>query len=290
MARVLLTGATGYIGGRLLPELLARGHTVRALTRDPSRARLPDGVEVVRGDAVQATGLDAALAEVDVALYLVHSMGSGSEPFADADRRAARAFGAAAKSSGVRRVIYLGGLRGSSEHLRSREEVADLLREHGPPLVHARAAMVIGSGSASFVMMRTLVDRLPVMVCPRWIDTRSQPIAIADVVGVLADLVERGDAPDDVELGGADVLTYREMMRRYAALAGRRAPLIVPVPVLTPGLSSLWVNLVTPVDAGLARPLIDGLSSEMIVRTPPPDGLNDAPAGFDEAVRAALAG
>jgi uncharacterized protein YbjT (DUF2867 family) len=290
MTRVLLTGATGYVGGRLLPALRERGHELRALTRDPARADLGDGVEIVAGDVVQATGLDAALDGIDVALYMVHSMGTGAGPFADADRRGAQAFAQAARRAGVRRVVYLGGLRGDSEHLRSREEVADVLREHGPELVHARAAMVIGAGGASFLMMSKLVERLPVMICPRWIDTRSQPIAIADVVAALAALVEREDAPPDVELGGADVLTYREMMRRYARVAGRRAPLIVPVPVLTPGLSSHWVSLVTPVGAGLARPLIDGLSAEMIVHTPPPPGLNDAPLGFEDAVRAARDG
>jgi uncharacterized protein YbjT (DUF2867 family) len=290
MTRVLLTGATGYVGGALLPELLGRGHAVRALTRDPSRARLPDEVEVVTGDVVRGTGLDVALRGIDVALYLVHSMGTGAGPFADADRSGAQAFAQAASRAGTGRVVYLGGLSGASEHLRSREEVADVLREHGPPLVHARAAMVIGPGSASFDMMRALVERLPVMVCPKWVDTRSQPIAIRDAVRALADLVEREDAPPEVELGGTDVPTYRDMMRRYALVAGRRPPLIVPVPVLSPRLSSLWVTLVTPVDSGLARPLIDGLSSEMVVRTPPPPGINDAPLSFEAAVRQALEG
>jgi len=290
MTRVLLTGATGYVGGELLPELLRRGHSVRALSRNPSGAGLPAEVEVVAGDVVAGTGLDDALRDIDVALYLVHSMGTGAGPFADADRRGAQAFAQAAARAGVRRVIYLGGLSGDSEHLRSREEVADVLREHGPPLVHARAAMVVGPGSASFDMMRALVERLPVMVCPRWVETRRQPIAIRDAVHALAALVERDDPPDDVELGGADVLTYRDMMGRYARVAGRRPPLIVPVPVLTPRLSSLWVALVTPVDSGLARPLIDGLSSEMVVRTAPPAGINDDPLGFDAAVREALEG
>jgi uncharacterized protein YbjT (DUF2867 family) len=149
--------------------------------------------------------------------------------------------------------------------------------------------MVIGSGSASFQMLRHLVSRLPVMVTPRWIDTRTQPVAIADVVGTLAALAEAGDPPGEVQLGGADVLTYREMMRRFARIDGRRPPLVVRVPLLTPRLSSYWVGLVTPVDAGLARPLVDGLSAEMVVREPPPPGINDAPRGFDEAVRAALA-
>jgi uncharacterized protein YbjT (DUF2867 family) len=148
--------------------------------------------------------------------------------------------------------------------------------------------MVIGDGSASFQMLRSLVERLPAMVTPRWVDTRSQPIAIDDVVRTLATLATREDAPSEVELGGADVLTYRQMMERFAAIAGRRKPAIVTVPVLTPRLSSYWVALVTPVEAGLARPLVEGLSAEMVVKHPPPPGINDDPKGFDEAVRAAL--
>ena len=245
----------------------------------------------VRGDAVSGEGLDAALEGVDVAYYLIHSMG-GEHDFAERDRRAAETFGAAAARAGVGRVIYLGGLSRdvSSEHLRSRDEVAQILARHVPALVHVRAAMIIGPGGASFEMLRALVTRLPAMVCPRWIDTRTQPIALADVVRALHALRDYRfvAGTDDVELGGADVLSYREMMQRTARVLGRRPPLIVRVPVLTPRLSSYWVQLVTPVDAGLVRPLVDGLREEMVVHNPPPPGINDAPLGFDDAVRAAL--
>ena len=297
MAGLLVTGATGYVGGALVPDLVRRGHTVRALVRRPGAARLPTGVDVVAGDVVAGTGLDAALAGVDVAFYLVHAMGRGNGPtgaFAERDRRAAGQFGAAACRAGVRRVVYLGGLEGAnrhvSAHLRSREEVAAILREHVEETVHVRAAMVIGSGSASFQMLRALVERLPVMVTPKWIDTRSQPVAIADVVRVLAALADRPDVPAELQLGGADVLTYREMMQRMAAVLGRRPPVIIKTPVLSPRLSSYWTGLVTPVEAGLARPLVEGLSAEMVVRRPPPPGVNDEPRGFEEAVREALAG
>jgi uncharacterized protein YbjT (DUF2867 family) len=289
---ILVTGATGYIGGRLAPELLRRGHRVRCLVRRPENARLPDGVEVIRGDLVSGEGLRDALDGADAAFYLVHSMG-GDGDFAERDRRAARTFGEAAAVAHVNRVVYLGGLESTdaapSEHLRSREEVADILEDRVARLVHVRAAMVIGSGSASFQMLHHLVSRLPVMVTPRWIDTRTQPVAIADVVAALAAIAEHPDPPREVQLGGADVLSYREMMARFARLSGRRPPVVVRVPLLSPRLSSYWVALVTPVDAGLARPLIDGLSAEMVVRRPPPPGLIDAPRGFDDAVRAALA-
>jgi uncharacterized protein YbjT (DUF2867 family) len=223
-------------------------------------------------------------------------MGRGSGPadaFARRDREAAVNFGEAARDAGVERVVYLGGLGpagdGASDHLRSRHEVAGLLRSRVPELVYVRAAMIIGRGSASFEMLQYLTARLPVMVTPRWLDTRTQPISIRDVVRALADLAELEPAPAEVQLGGAQALTYREMITRTAAVLGRRRPLIVKVPVLTPRLSSYWVALVTPVEAGLVRPLIDGLKEEMLVQAAPPPGVNDEPLGFDDAVRAALA-
>ena len=262
--------------------------------RRPQAFAAPPGARLVRGDALSGEGLGAALEGVEVAYYLIHSMGrGGARDFAARDRRAAETFGRAAEAAGVRRVVYLGGLSGaaagaSSEHLRSREEVAARLAAHVPELVHARAAMVIGPGGASFEMLRALVARLPVMVCPRWVDTRTQPIAIDDVVAALAALRDRPDVVGDVELGGPEALSYREMMIRTARAMGRRPPLVVRVPVLTPRLSSYWVMLVTPVEAGLVRPLVDGLREEMLVRTPPPPGINDAPRDFDAAVRLAL--
>jgi uncharacterized protein YbjT (DUF2867 family) len=291
MTPILLTGASGYVGSHLLSELRARGRPVRALVRNPRSTDLPAEVEPAKGDVVKGTGLRDALDGVQTAYYLVHSM-SGGENFAARDRAAAVNFGEAAREAGVERVVYLGGLgptgRDASIHLRSRHEVAELLRERVPKLVYVRAAMVIGPGSASFEMLRHLVGRLPLMVTPRWIDTRSQPVAIADVVRTLADAGELPDPPDEVQVGGPEVLTYREMMRRTAGVLERRPPLILKIPVLTPRLSSYWVSLVTPVDTGLVRPLVDGLKSEMVVEQPPPAGLNDTPLGFDEAVRAAL--
>ena len=293
---ILLTGATGYVGGRLLPALVEHGHAVRALVRRPERARLPAGVEIVGGDVIEGRGLATALAGIDVAYYLVHSMGRGSgstAQFAASDRRGAANFGRAAKAAGVRRVIYLGGLDAGDEHisahLQSRHETAEVLREHVSELVYVRAAMIIGRGSASFEMLSHLVRRLPAMLTPTWVDTRSQPVAIRDVVGTLHTLADVGEVPREVELGGADVLTYREMMHRFAAVAGRRSPTIVKVPVLSPRLSSYWVSLFTPVERGLVRPLVDGMSAETIVRNPPPPGLNPHPLGFDDAVREALA-
>lgn len=283
--RILVTGATGYVGGALVPELLRRGHEVRALSRS---GKPIEGAEVVKGDVVSGEGLEEALADVDAAYYLVHSMGRGNPAdFADTDRRAASTFGAAARDT---RVIYLGGLEGEeSEHLRSRHEVAELLRDRVRELVYVRAAMVLGAGSESFVIMSKLVERLPFMITPRWVDTRTQPVAIRDVVATLATLAEHPDPPPEVQLGGADVVSYRQMMRRYAQLTGRRPRPMLKLPVLTPGLSALWVALVTPADRGVVLPLVHGLSAEMLVDDPPPPGINDKPLGFDEAVREALA-
>ena len=223
------------------------------------------------------------------AYYLVHSMGGGGD-FAAKDRQAAVNFAEAADRAGVERVVYLGGLGSEdSAHLRSRHEVAQLLRARlHARVVYVRAAMIIGPGSASYDILEHLIKRLPAMIVPRWLDTRTQPIALSDVIGTLADVIERDDAPEELQLGGAEVLTYREMMGRAAPLMGRRPPLVIRVPVLTPRLSSYWVALVTPVSYGLVRPLVDGLGAEMVVERRPPPGLNDHPLGFDDAVRAAL--
>jgi uncharacterized protein YbjT (DUF2867 family) len=289
----LVTGATGYVGGQLIDELRGRGASVRAMARNPDTADLPPGVAVRKGDVISGEGLAEALEGVRVAYYLIHSMGRGAKEadFAERDRGAARNFGRAAAAAGVERLVYLGGLGSAdgahSEHLRSRTEVAEILAEH-VPTAHARAAMIIGDGSSSFLVLRHLVQRLPAMIVPRWLETRTQPIAIRDVVGALAALGERTDLTGSVELGGADVLSYREMMHRFADITGRRRRPVVGVPVLTPRLSSYWIAAVTPVELALVRPLVDGLRSEMLVEHPPPPGVNDHPLGFDDAVRAAL--
>jgi len=287
---ILLTGATGAVGGALLPKLLESGHTVKALVRNPAQASLGD-IEVVEGDVLSGAGLDASLEGVDVAYYLIHSMGRSPGDFELNDRIGAENFARAAERAGVRRIVYLGGLPpsgGGSAHLSSRAEVADILATGVPEPVHARAAMVIGSDSASFTMLSQLVHRLPLMVGPKWIETRTQPIAADDVTNALGVLADFPSPPDDVELGGAEIVSYRQMMDRFARLEGRREPLIIPVPVLSPRLSSYWVRFVTSVEPALARPLIDGLKEEMIVRTPPPAGINDDPLNFDQAVERAM--
>ncbi|MFF9771498.1 SDR family oxidoreductase [Streptomyces sp. NPDC014636] len=300
--RCLVTGATGYIGGRLVPELLAAGHRVRCLARSPGKLRdhpWAGQTEVVRGDVTDADSVAAAMRDVDVAYYLVHALGSGGD-FEQTDRRAAHVFGEQAKAAGVRRIVYLGGLAPAgvpedrlSPHLRSRAEVGRILLASGVPTAVLRAAVIIGSGSVSFEMLRYLTERLPVMVTPSWVRTRIQPIAVRDVLRLL---VGSARLPEDVnrafDVGGPDILTYRDMMNRYAHVAGLPRRLIVPVPVLTPGLSSHWVGLVTPVPASIARPLTESLRHEVVCHehdiagyVPDPPG---HPLGFDEAVRLAL--
>ncbi len=295
----LVTGATGYIGGRLVPELLAAGYRVRALARHPDRLEgrdWRDRVEVVKADASSAEDLRAALAGVDVAYYLIHSLGTGSE-FERRDRTTARTFGVAAREAGVGRIVYLGGLHPAGEtlspHLDSRKEVGEILLASGVPTTVLQAAVILGSGSASFEMMRYLTERLPAMVAPRWVENRIQPIAVRDV---LRYLVAAASMPPDVsrafDIGGPEILTYREMMQRYAAVAGLPPRVIRAVPVLTPRLASLWVGLVTPVPSGLARPLVGSLVHEVVAKEDdikayvpdPPEGL----IGFDRAVELAL--
>ncbi len=269
---VLVTGATGYIGGRLVPELLDAGCAVRCLVR--SRAKLDgrpwsDHVEIVQGDVTDGESVQRAMEGMDAAFYLVHAMGATSA-FAARDRYAATVFRDAAAVASLRQIVYLGGLGddddGLSEHLSSRHDVGAILAEGPVPVTELRAAVIIGSGSASFEMLRHLTDVLPVMITPRWVRTRCQPIAIRDVLAYLVGVLGTTEALGRVfEIGGPDVVTYVEMMQLYADLAGLQRRVVVPVPVLTPRLSSYWVGLVTPLPIGLARPLIDSLENEVVV-------------------------
>ena len=269
---ILVTGATGYVGGRLVPRLLEAGYRVRCLVRDPARLQGRPWlakVEVVPGDVLKPETLAAAMAGVREVYYLVHSLGGGSD-FSQRDLAAARNCGAAARAAGVERILYLGGLGDPqtelSAHLRSRQETGAALREAGVPVTEFRAAVIVGSGSLSFELIRYLTERLPVMICPRWVFTRTQPIAIRNVLDYLVAAMDTpASAGCVVEIGGRDVLTYAEMMTGYAQARGLHRRLI-SVPVLTPRLSSYWVHLVTPIPAVIAQPLIKGLGNEVVVR------------------------
>ncbi len=288
---VLVAGATGFVGSHLVPELLARGHRVRCLTRDPgrSRGRLPEQAEVVRGDVHDPASLADAFAGVDAAYYLVHSMEGSEFDFEERDRDGARRFAHAAESARVKRVVFLGGLGDESSqlsaHLRSRQEVGNVLRSGATPVTEMRAGLIIGPGSASYIMLQQLVERLPVMITPRWVETRTQPIAISDVIRYLAAaLDDLSDADALYEIGGPEVMTYRSMMMRYARARGL-SRVMFPVPVLTPRLSSYWVDVITDVSAALARPLIEGLRSEMIVRNDAATRAFGPPeVGFEQAI------
>jgi uncharacterized protein YbjT (DUF2867 family) len=265
---VLVAGASGFIGKRLVRELIAAGVPVRCLVR--REAPLPAEAQMVRGDLLEPLTLPAALEGVDTVYYLVHSMAAGRAGFERRDRQAADNFTRAASAAGVRRVIYLGGLGETgpelSGHLQSRVEVATILQGGAFATTFLRAAIIIGAGGASFEMIRALVQRLPVMITPRWVSTRCQPIAVGDVVRYLVGcLQEERSAGGTFDIGGPDILSYREMMERFAAIAGRRL-FIVPVPVLTPKLSSYWVGLITPIKPSIAMPLIEGLANEVVCR------------------------
>ena len=260
---ILLTGATGCIGGRLLAALEAKGCAVRCLTRRPAAlaARVGPQTSVVSGDCLDPASLPGPLAGIETAYYLVHSMGGGAD-FEAQDRAAARNFGAAARAAGVRRIVYVGGLGAQaalSRHLRSRHETGEVLREAGAPVVELRSGIVLGAGSLSFELIRALVERLPVMVCPSWVRTPTQPIALADLVAYLVAVLDLPPGESRVfEVGGADVVSYGDIMQEYARQRGLRRWLI-PVPLLTPRLSSLWLGLTTPVYARVGRELVDGL-------------------------------
>jgi uncharacterized protein YbjT (DUF2867 family) len=294
--RALVTGATGFVGGRRARALASEGGGVRCLVRGAERGRAleRDGLEIHVGDVTKPESLTGAGRGVDVAYYLIHGMGrGGDDDFAERERRSARAFATMARDEGVERVVYLGGLgdEPKSQHLRSRHETGEILAAEGPPLTYFRAAMVVGSASESYRTLRYLVARLPIMIAPKWLEVRTQPIGIDDVVAYLAAAPEvAASRGREVQIGGPDVLTYGEMLDRMADVLGKRRRPRIPVPLLSPHLSSHWIGLVTPVDAGVARPLIEGLSSETVVTDRSGAALFDVePRPFAETLAAAHA-
>ncbi|TQQ81227.1 NAD-dependent epimerase/dehydratase family protein [Halonotius terrestris] len=291
--RVLVTGATGFVGSNLVDALVDTDHEVTVLTRDRDRYDGPDAVRVVEGNVLEPGSFDDAL-DVDAAFYLIHSMGAGGD-YAERDRRAARNFSEAASAAGVERVIYLGGLGTDrddlSPHLRSRREVERILGLGDYDLTVLRAAIIIGSGSISFQLIRQLAGRLPVMITPKWVHTECQPIAIRDVIGYLVGVLERPEtAGETYEIGGPEVLTYAEILKTTRRHLGSKLR-IIPVPVLTPRLSSWWIRFVTDVDPAVARPLIDGVKNSVVVTdTRIQDLIPRDRLSFEAAVAEALQG
>ena len=298
---ILVTGVTGYLGARLVPRLLDEGHRIRVLTRDAGKLAAQDWrdrVEIVEGDAASDDVLARALDGIDIGYYLLHSM-DGRPGFEERDRELASTFARAAEDAGVGRIVYMSGLHPEGEelsaHLASRVEVGEIFLGSGVPAAVLQAAVIVGPGSASYEMLRHLTRRLPVMLAPKWLDNRIQPIAVSDVLHYLAAVVDLpADTNRTFDVGGPDVLTYREMIQRFARVAGLGRRVVVTVPVLTPGLASLWVGLVTPIPSGLARPLVGSLVHEVVCRErdleelvgPPPGGAR----GYDESIAVAVTG
>jgi uncharacterized protein YbjT (DUF2867 family) len=292
---ILLTGGSGYVGGHLLPKLKRQGQSIRCLVRNPESAKFlaDDSIQVEKGDFLDRPSLDSALRGVTTAYYLVHLMAS-SEDFQKRDRQAAQNFSAAAKQAGVKRIIYLGGLGDDSDpklsvHLKSRHEVGTILRSSGIETIEFRASVIIGAGSLSFEMISSLTNRLPVMICPRWLATPTQPIAIDDVLAYLIAALELPAGECRIfEIGGPDVTTYGNLIREYAHQRGLRRWLI-SVPLLTPYLSSLWLGLVTPASANVGRHLIEGLkNSTVVTNTQALASFPIRPIGIREAIRRAI--
>ena len=300
MARILVTGATGFVGGRLVRPLLDAGHQVRVMVRDERKAQQhpwSSDVEIVVGQATDAADLRSALSGIDVAYYLLHSM-SGTRAFEAADVQMAEAFATAAEAAGVKQIVYVGGISNDSRrsrHLRSRVETGAVLASHATPVIELRCGIIIGAGSASFEMLRHLTQRLPIMTTPRWVSNRTQPIAIRDVLHYLTECASLPEPVSGVfDVGGPEVVTYEQMMQAFAQVAGLRRRVIIKVPVLTPGLSSLWVGLVTPLPSSLARPLVESLISEVVVDSTksitnvlplPPDGLLTVRESIERALQ-----
>ncbi len=276
LSRILVTGATGYVGGRLVPRLLSQGHRVRCLVRDPEKLLVRPWsnhprLEVVQADLSDSTSTEKALSNCDIAYYLVHAMMGGDADYAAQDRHMAKTFAKSAEKAGVRRIVYLGGLGecgdNLSKHLASRREVEQILQQGNVPLTSLRAAMIIGSGSASFEILRYLVQRLPVMITPRWVQSECQPIAIDDVLHYLiACLHTPRTIGQSIDIGGNDVMGYAQIIQCLAQQLGLKKRLIIPLPWLTPRLSSMWIHLVTPISHRIARPLADGLRNRVVCR------------------------
>jgi uncharacterized protein YbjT (DUF2867 family) len=298
-SNILVIGASGYVGGMLVPELLAGGYHVSAGGRSAGKLRLKEwsrhpNARVVEANALDLASLRQALKGIDVAYYLVHSMNPQSSDFAKDDRLAAQNMVKASQECGVKRIIYLGGLGDAdsplSKHLRSRHEVSQILKSGPVPATILRAAMIIGAGSISFQILKHLVTRLPVMITPRWVRTPSQPIAIKNVIAYLIGCLEKEETTGETyDIGGTDIVSYTDLMRIYAQVAGLRKRWIIPVPILTPYISSLWIHLVTPIPSYIARPLTEGLRNRVVckdnrIREIIPQDLLDA----QEAIRMAL--